>query len=163
MAELTVIEEKLAEVLGLAQAAQGATAKIGKLVEAEEVSQTLERMGEEAAETERRATELASERDGKKTAIEEKAGETKSEAEEMMDTYLGDDADGLDGLEFLIMAEAGELGHVEIVNKLTEQAGDEKLREFSQWALEVQQRHFEDTRKCALTLASEEDPNEVEG
>ena len=163
MAELTVIEEKLAEVLGLAQAAQGATAKIGKLVDEDEVAETLERMGEEAAETERRATDLAGERDGKKTAIEEKARETKSEAEEMMDTYLGDDADGLDGLEFLIMAEAGELGHVEIVNQLTEQAGDEQLREFSQWALQVQQRHFEDTRKCALTLAAEEDPNEVEG
>jgi DNA-directed RNA polymerase beta' subunit len=163
MAELTTIEEKLAEVLGLAQAAQGATDKVGKLVEQDEVAQTLERMGKEAAETERRATEVAAERDGKKTAIEEKARETKTEAQEMMDTYLGDDADGLDGLEFLIMAEAGELGHVEIVNQMTEQAGDEQLREFAQWALELQQRHFEDTRKCALTVAASEDPNETEG
>jgi hypothetical protein len=162
MAELTQIEEKLAEVLGLAQAAQGATDKVGKLVEQDEVAQTLKRMGEEAAETERRATAVAAERNGKKTAIEEKARETKSEAQEMMDTYLGDDADGLDGLEFLIMAEAGELGHVEIVNTMTEQAGDQQLAEFAQWALEVQQRHFEDTRKCALTVAAEEDPNEVE-
>ena len=35
----------------------------------------------------------------------------------MMDTYLGDDADGLDGLEFMTMAEAGELGHVAIVRQ----------------------------------------------
>ena len=162
MAELTTMEEKLAEVLGLAQAAQGATDKVAKLVEADEVAQTLERMGEEAAETERRATEIAGQFDGKKTAIEEKARETKTEAQEMMDTYLGDDADGLDGLEFLIMAEAGELGHVEIVNQLTEQAGDPQLQEFAQWALGVQQRHFEDTRKCALTVAASEDPDETE-
>ena len=30
----------------------------------------------------------------------------------MMDTYLGSDADGLDGFEFLTMAEAGEVGHL---------------------------------------------------
>jgi hypothetical protein len=81
----------------------------------------------------------------------------------MMDTYLGDDADGLDGLEFLIMAEAGELGHVEIVNQMTEQAGEQQLREFAQWALEVQRRHFDQTRQAALTVAASEDPNEVEG
>ena len=31
----------------------------------------------------------------------------------MMRTYLGADADGLDGFEFLTMAEAGEVGHWE--------------------------------------------------
>ena len=29
----------------------------------------------------------------------------------MARTYLGDDADALDGFEFLTMAEAGEVGH----------------------------------------------------
>jgi hypothetical protein len=29
----------------------------------------------------------------------------------MMQTYLGEDSDELDGFEFLIMAEAGEVGH----------------------------------------------------
>jgi hypothetical protein len=53
-----------------------------------------------------------------------KARETKAEATEMMQTYLGDDADALDGLEFMIMAEAGELGHVEIVDKMNEQVRD---------------------------------------
>ena len=33
----------------------------------------------------------------------------------MMQTYLGNGADDLDGFEFLKMAEAGELAHVEIV------------------------------------------------
>jgi phosphoribosyl-ATP pyrophosphohydrolase len=163
MAELTQLESKLAEVIGLAQAAQDATSKVAGLVEDQEVTQTLERMGEEAKETEERGVRLADQLNGKKTALLDKARETKSEATEMMRTYLGDDADGLDGLEFLIMAEAGELGHVEIVNKMNEQAGDQQIGELAQWALEVQRRHFEQTREAALKLAGEEDPNEPEG
>jgi hypothetical protein len=162
MAELTNLESKLGEVLGLAQAAQKTTKKVASLVEDDSVKSTLEQMREEAAETERRATEIAGNRDGKKTAIEEKAKETHSEAEEMMDTYLGDDADGLDGLEFMTMAEAGELGHVEIVGKLNERAGEQQLQEFVEWALPIQARHFERTKEAALVLASQEDPNSTE-
>jgi hypothetical protein len=69
MAELTVLEEKLAEVIGLAMAAQGATEKIGGLTDDGELSEKLERMKEEARETEERGTELAGELDGKKTAL----------------------------------------------------------------------------------------------
>lgn len=77
MAELMTLEEKLAEVLGLAQAAQGATEKVEGMVEDEGIVSTLRQMREEAEETERRCTDLASEREGKKTAILEKAQETK--------------------------------------------------------------------------------------
>src|SRR5438045_1505872 len=122
MAELTNLESKLGEVLGLAQAAQKTTKKVASLVDDDNVKSSLEQMHQEAAETERRATEIAGGIDGKKTAIEEKARETRSQAGEMMSTYLGDDADGLDGLEFMTMAEAGELGHVAIVGKLNERA-----------------------------------------
>jgi hypothetical protein len=160
MAELTNLEEKLAEVFGLAQAAQKSTGKVMKLVEDEDVKQTLQQMQQEAAETEERCAEIAGELDGKKTAIEEKARETKSEAEEMMRTYLGDDADGLDGFEFLLMAEAGELGHVEIVKTMNEQAGHERIRDFVDWALPIQEGHFQKTRQGALALASQEDPDE---
>jgi hypothetical protein len=164
MAELTKLESKLAEVLGLAQAAQGATDKIGGLVEDEDeqIAQTLRRMHEEAAETERRCTELAGELDGKKTAIIEKARETKGEATEMMSTYLGEDAEGLDGLEFLVMAEAGEVGHWAILGKLDERARVDGVRELVDWALPIQERHLSQARECSLQLAAEEDPDEVE-
>jgi hypothetical protein len=79
-----------------------------------------------------------------------------------MDTYLGDDADGLDGLEFMTMAEAGELGHVAIVGKLNERAGEQPLQEFVEWALPIQERHFERTKEAALALAAQEDPNSTE-
>ncbi|HEX8645576.1 MAG TPA: hypothetical protein VF715_01665 [Thermoleophilaceae bacterium] len=161
MAELTQLDEKLAEVLGLAQAAQQSTKKVASLVEDREVKDTLKQMREEAAETERRCKEAAAKLDGKKTAINKKAKETKTEASEMMSTYLGDDADGLDGLEFLIMAEAGELGHVEIVRQMAGKARNKDVKEVADWALSVQKRHFDQTRKAALKLAKEEDPNEA--
>jgi hypothetical protein len=160
MAELTVLEEKLAEVIGLAQAAQGATDKVAKLTEDEELSQQLGRMSQEAAQTEERAVEFADGLDGKKTAVLDKARETKGEATDMMSTYLGDDADGLDGFEFLTMAEAAEMGHWAVLRKLNERAGDGRLQELIDWALPIQERHFEEAKAGSLKLAGEEDPSE---
>ena len=154
MAELTELEEKLAEVMGLAQAAQGLTKKVGGMVDDQEIARMLEQMHEEAAETEQRCTQLAEEREGKKTALAEKARETKKEAEAMQKDYLGDDADALDGLEFMIMAEAGELGHVEIVGVMSEKQGEQQVRELAEWARPIQERHFEQTRQAALQLAT---------
>jgi predicted phage tail protein len=160
MAELTTLEEKLAEVIGLAEAAQKATEKVEGLVDDDSVAQKLQQMREEAEETARRGTKVAEQRDGKKTAILEKAKETKGEASEMMDTYLGDDADGLDGFEFMTMAEAGEVGHWAVLKKLNEQAGEEPVSELVEWALPIQERHFSETKECALQLAGAKDPYE---
>ncbi|TMK58933.1 MAG: hypothetical protein E6G51_01085 [Actinobacteria bacterium] len=160
MAELTTLEEKLAEVIGLAEAAQKATEKVEGLVDDDTVASKLQQMREEAEETARRGTEVAEQRDGKKTAILEKAKETKGEASEMMETYLGDDADGLDGFEFMTMAEAGEVGHWAVLQKLNEEAGEEQISELVQWALPIQERHFSETKECALQLAGEKDPYE---
>jgi hypothetical protein len=164
MAELTALESKIGEVLGLAMAAQDATAKVGKLVEEEgerdDLRATLQRMAKEAKETEERTTELVSELEGKKTAILEKARETKQEAVEMMRTYLGDDADALDGFEFLTMAEAGEVGHWQVVGTMNERARLPGLQELVRWAEPIQQRHFQQTLEGSVELAEDEDPNE---
>lgn len=158
MAELTQLESKLGEVFGLAKAAQESTSKVIKLVDDEEVTQALERMREEAAEAEQRCAAVGETMEGKKTALEEKAMETKKEAAEMMKTYLGEDADGLDGLEFLVMAEAAEVGHAEVLGAMNEQARNPEIQELIEWAMPVQQRHFEATREGALKLARREDP-----
>jgi hypothetical protein len=164
VAELTAIEDKVGEVLGLAMAAQGATDKVSKLVEEEgehdDLRKTLERMHAEAKEAEERTTALADSIDGKKTAILEKAREVKQEATEMMSTYLGDDADALDGFEFLTMAEAGEVGHWSIVGKMNERAQVPGLQELVDWVTPIQQRHFQQTLEGSLELAADEDPNE---
>lgn len=76
----------------------------------------------------------------------------------MKQTYLGEGSDDLDGFEFMTMAEAGEVGHWEILGKLNEKAGEDEIRELVDWALPIQERHLADVRSGSLTLAAEEDP-----
>src|ERR1700754_392943 len=123
MAELTPLDEKLAEVLGLAQAAQQATTHVASMEGAEEFKTALGKMNEQAAETERRTDGYVDTLEGRKTAIRDKARETKSEAVDMMKTYLEGEEEALDGFEFLSMAEAGELCHWEIVQVIAGKAG----------------------------------------
>ena len=160
MAELTTLDSKIGEVLGLAMAAKGATQKIEKLVEDEHVARTLQKMHDDAAKIEELGTDLISSDTyaGKKTAILEQARTTKGEATEMMETYLGEDADGLDGLEFLTMAEAGEVGHWKIVEKLNEQLGDRDLKELTDFVIPMQEEHLAKTLEGSLVLAGQEDP-----
>jgi hypothetical protein len=163
MAELTNIEEKLAEVTGLAMAAQAATDTVRKLTEAEDESlvAALQRMAEEAKATQERCERVAASIDGKKTAIGEKAREVKQKATEMMGTYLDDESDALDGFEFLTMAEAAEVGHLQVLGTMSESAGNAELRELVRWALPIQERHFQEALDGSKTLAAEEDPNET--
>jgi hypothetical protein len=159
MAELTHIDEKLGEVMGLAQAAQDATRKVGRLLDDDKIVATLEKMAEEARETAERCEAVAQTRDGRKTAILAKARETKREAKDMMSTYLGEDADGLDGFEFLTMAEAGEVGHLEVLGAMAGNAPDGRdITELVRWALPIQERHLSTARECSVSLAAAEDP-----
>ena len=156
MADLTPLDEKLAEVLGLAQAAQSATQTVEGMEDADAFAADLERMREQAAETERRTDDLVDRLDGKKTAIREKARETKSEATEMMKTYLEGEEEALDGFEFLSMAEAGELCHWEIVETMSKTIGAGDVKELATWAVGVQRDHVETVRRASLQLAAQE-------
>jgi hypothetical protein len=156
MAELTPLDEKLGEVLGLAQAAQDATKQVSGMEDAEDFDEQLERMRAEAEETERRTDGLVDSLDGKKTAIREKARETKSEAVDMMKTYLAGEDEALDGFEFLSMAEAGELCHWEIVQTMADALSLDDVSELAGWAVEVQRGHIETVRAASLELAQQE-------
>jgi hypothetical protein len=163
LAQLTNLESKLGEVVGLAMAAQDATQKVMKLARDDgddELVASLERMRDEAKETEERGTAVAATFEGKKTAILDEAREVKQKAKEMMSTYLDQASDALDGYEFLTMAEAGEVGHWEILATLNERAGKAELRELADWAIPIQRRHFDEARETSLKLAAEEDPDE---
>ena len=163
MAELTNLEEKLAEVTGLAMAAEAAGGKVTKLTEEQDkdLVKTLQQMAKEAAETAERCEKVASTFEGKKTAILDEARDVKKKASEMMSTYLDKDSDALDGFEFLTMAEAAEVGHWSVLQTMNESAGNEQVRDLVSWALPIQQRHFEQVLQGSRKLAAEEDPNET--
>jgi hypothetical protein len=162
MAELTTLETKLAEVIGLAMAAQGATQKVERLVEKEQqddLAGRLRLMREEASEAEARGAEIAGRFEGKKTAILAEARSVKKKATEMMSDYLDRSSDALDGFEFLTMAEAGEVGHWAVLGELNKKARNRDVRELVLWQLPIQRRHLREAQEGLLTLAREEDPH----
>ena len=123
---------------------------------ADDFKTALETMREQAAETERRTDAYIDTLEGRKTAIREMARETKSEAVEMMKTYLADEEEALDGFEFLSMAEAGELCHWEIVQTIAGSVGESQAKELADWAVDVQRKHVDAVRNAYLALAAEE-------
>jgi hypothetical protein len=76
-----------------------------------------------------------------------------------MKTYL-EDAEALDGLEFLSMAEAGEMAHWEILATLNAKAEDPDIAAVLRFALPIQQAHVNAVREHSLRLAADEDPSE---
>jgi hypothetical protein len=163
MAELTNLESKLGEVMGLAMAAQAATEKVTKLAEdeASELVPALQQMNDEAAQTETRCMNIIDQLEGKKTAIQDEARATKSKGAEMLKTYLDDSSDALDGFEFLTMAEAGEVGHWKVLKTMNDREGDPTIAELCEWAIPIQERHLADVNQASLQLAASEDPAEI--
>ena len=68
-----------------------------------------------------------------------------------MKTYLGEDAEALDGFEFMVMAEAGEVGHWEVLASSTRAAGERSPSRLVEWALPIQERHLATVSACALS------------
>ena len=102
-----------------------------------------------AAETEKRCKALAGTFTGKKTAILEEAKETQEKGARMLEIYLDESSDALDGFEFLTMAEAGEVGHWEVLQQLAKTAGNREVKALVAWALPIQKRHFDTARKTS--------------
>jgi hypothetical protein len=162
MADLTNLETKLGEVIGLAMAAQVATERVEKLTTDAKLRKQLKTMRQEAAKAEKDGTAVAASMNGKKGKILAEARTVKTKGATMMKTYLERGSDELDGFEFLTMAEAGEAGHWSIVEVLAQRARDAQTSKLAMWAKPIQERHFEQAKEGSLKLARAEDPNAAE-
>jgi hypothetical protein len=159
MAELTNLETKLGEVIGLAMAAQAATEKVEKLTDDKQLKKQLKTMRQEAAKAEKDGTAIAATFNGKKSKILQEARSVKTKGATMMKTYLERGSDDLDGFEFLTMAEAGEVGHWAVLETLNKQARHPGIRTLVKEQLPIQRRHFKEVTSASLTLAAKEDAN----
>lgn len=159
MAELTNLETKLGEVIGLAMAAQAATEKVEKLTDDKQLKKQLKTMRQEAAKAEKDGTAIAATFNGKKSKILQEARSVKTKGATMMKTYLERGSDDLDGFEFLTMAEAGEVGHWAVLETLNKQAKHPGIRTLVKEQLPIQRRHFKEVTSASLTLAAKEDAN----
>ena len=159
MAELTNLETKLGEVIGLAMAAQAATERVEKLTTDRKLGSALKTMRKEAAQAEKDATAVAAALDGKKSKILSEARSVKTKGATMMKAYLERGSDDLDGFEFLTMAEAGEVGHWSVLQELNKQARHPGVRKLVSTHLPIQKRHLKDVMAASLQLAAKEDAN----
>jgi hypothetical protein len=159
MAELTNLETKLGEVIGLAMAAQAATERVEKLTDDRQLAAALKKMRKEAAEAEKDGTAVAASINGKKSKILAEARSVKTKGATMMKTYLERGSDDLDGFEFLTMAEAGEVGHWSVLETLNRQARHPGIKQLVSTHLPIQKRHLKDVMAASLSLAAKEDAN----
>ena len=159
MAELTNMETKLGEVIGLAMAAQAATERVEKLTKDRTLKKQLQTMRKEAAQAEKDGTAVAASLDGKKGKILAEARSVKTKGATMMKTYLERGSDELDGFEFLTMAEAGEVGHWTVLQELNKQARNAAVRQLVSTHLPIQKRHLKEAMAASVLLAAKEDAN----
>jgi hypothetical protein len=159
MAELTNLETKLGEVIGLAMAAQAATERVEKLTDDRQLAAALKKMRKEAEQAEKDGTAVAASINGKKSKILAEARTVKTKGATMMKTYLERGSDDLDGFEFLTMAEAGEVGHWSVLETLNRQARHPGVKQLVKTHLPIQKRHLKDVMAASLSLAAKEDAN----
>ncbi|MGH9984694.1 MAG: hypothetical protein ACRD8W_12135 [Nitrososphaeraceae archaeon] len=122
MVEIEKLQEKLGEALGLEMAAQKAVEELGSkgLLDKNGMLAQLQKMQSQAGnhqskleETVRNLANVSEELDSSK--IQEVAQETTQKCSSMMQTYLGQDPDSSEALEFLCLAEGGEVTHYEVL------------------------------------------------
>lgn len=74
--------------------------------------------------------------------IHEKSQETEEKIKEMMKTYLGDEPDTQEALEFLTLAEGGEVLHYEVLNSLSTKVKNKKFGKLVREILNQEKRHL---------------------
>ena len=135
----------------------GLRSQPGQLVSDRELKSQLKTMKTEAAAAEKEGTVVAGSIRGKKAAIMKEARDVKKKATKMMSTYLDRSADGLDGYEFLTMAEAAEVGHWTVLEELNKQARHADIRQLTKMQIPIQRRHLREAMAGSVKLAAKED------
>lgn len=159
MANQEMIQEKIGEALGLEKAAQKAVEDLdsrGLLKPAQ--MKKLSKMKEEANQQEEEMQDLIRdlvESDGfDQGTIDEKADETAEKASKIMQTYLGDEPDNQEALEFLCLAEGGEVTHYEVLNSIAKDVKNKKFGTKVRSILKEEKRHLTLCTKLAKDNAA---------
>jgi ferritin-like metal-binding protein YciE len=150
------LEKKLGEVLGLERAAQKAVEELSsmKLIKSDSKDEAKDIQKEAISHEEKLleiVAELSEDEDIKldKDQVEETAKETEKKAAKIMKTYLGDEPDTSEALDFLCLAEGGEVAHYEVLSAISKNFDNKKLSSTVKSILKEEQDHLE---RC-LTIA----------
>jgi hypothetical protein len=122
MVEIEKLQEKLGEALGLEIAAQRAVEELGSkgLLDENGMLSQLQKMQSQAGNHQTKLEEVVQNLSNRRaeldpTKIQEVAQETAQKCSSMMHTYLGVDPDSSEAIEFLCLAEGGEVTHYEVL------------------------------------------------
>lgn len=155
------LQKKLGEVLGLERAAQKAVDELiaMKLLKSNSKDEAKEIQGEASSHEEKIQeviTIFAEDKDVKLDAekVEESAKETQQKATKIMKTYLGEKPDTAEALEFLCLAEGGEVAHYEVLQTICENFDSKKALTSVKSILKEEQKHLSQCIEMAKSAVS---------
>jgi len=88
------------------------------------------------------------------STIEEKAVETADKVSKIMVTYLGDEPDTQEALEFLCLAEGGEVAHYEVLASVAKDVKNKKFGTKVRSILKEEKGHLDLCTKLAKSNAA---------
>lgn len=127
------LEQKIGEALGLEKAAQVAVEELSAkgLLDEGGMKDKLQTMRKQAnnhqTTLEGFIQALSESEDLNSENIQTVAQETEQKAAEIMKTYLGEDPDSSEAIEFLCLAEGGEVTHYEVLAAMTKGVKNKKF------------------------------------
>jgi ferritin-like protein len=148
MANKQKLGQKLGEVLGLEMAAQRAVEELSAkgLLDEAGIKTQIEGMKQEANNHQKKIdqlVEILSKSEGLDSqGVQESARETQQKASQMMHIYLGEDPDSSEALDFLGLAEGGEIIHYEALNEMIKGIKNAQATDIAQSILEEEKNHL---------------------
>ena len=152
------LEQKLGEALGLEMAAQKAVQELSSmgLLDKRGILSKLKNMQKEAGNHQSKLEQLVQKLSGSldSATIQEAAQETEQKASEMMKIYLGQDPDLSEAIEFLCLAEGGEVTHYEALSALAlKKVKNKQLSNTVNSILREEKRHLQLCTRLAKQIA----------
>src|SRR5918992_3462538 len=123
MSNKEILEQKIGEAIGLEKAAQAAVEELSAkgLLDKGGIKDKLQSMKKQAGSHQSNLegfVQVLSESEGLSSMnIQEAAQETEQKAAEIMKIYLGENPDSSEAIEFLCLAEGGEVTHYEVLKR----------------------------------------------
>jgi hypothetical protein len=153
------VEEKIGEALGLEMAAQKAVEELGSkgLLDKGGMKAKLEKMRKQANNHQKDLEEsmLSTSQGLDSINIQKVAKETAQKASEMMKIYLGESHDSSEAIEFLCLAEGGEVTHYEVLGAMTKLVKDRRFSAKVKAILEEEKKHLQLCTRLAKQIAIE--------
>jgi ferritin-like metal-binding protein YciE len=148
LANKAILEQKIGKALGSERAVQLAVRELSAkgLLDDGETKEKLQIMKKQAnnhqTNLEELVVDLASEGLSSEV-IHKTASETEQKASEIMKIYLGKDPDSFEAIEFLCLAEGGEVTHYEVLSALTKGVKNKKFETKVKAILAEEKRHLQ--------------------